>query len=272
MSLTIVAYPGNYNVKKALVAAKFGNVDIQLDTNFQMGVTNKTPEFLAMNPCGKVPVMKTPEGPIFESNAIARYVARKADKGLLGSNDYEASVVDQWIEFYNHEVEAAAFSLLGHILGFSKQPTKEAFEVQSDRLKKALGSLETALSHSTHKFLVADRVTLADIILVLGANVVFTKAFGKGVRDQFPKVTKYVEAVIGEPQFHGIESINFLESCYQYAYGISGDVRENAERSRFRVVWRLCLGVSKDHLKIVFKDLSKGHPNKPRNKKRQKSY
>lgn len=66
-----------------------------------MGISNKTPEFLKMNPIGKVilckfsifiwillelnpnlfercmlmqvPVLETPNGPIFESNAIARY-------------------------------------------------------------------------------------------------------------------------------------------------------------------------------------------------------
>lgn len=117
------------------MAARFGNnVEIIEDPEFQMGKANKTPEFLKLNPCGKVyflyiifrflfifflfsflnnciyflqvPVAITPEGPIFESNAIARYgiftifhflysshnllVARKSDKSLLGNNDYEA--------------------------------------------------------------------------------------------------------------------------------------------------------------------------------------
>ncbi|PRQ20567.1 putative thioredoxin-like protein [Rosa chinensis] len=38
-----------------------------------MGVSNKTPQFLKMNPIGKVPVLETPDSPVFESNAIARY-------------------------------------------------------------------------------------------------------------------------------------------------------------------------------------------------------
>nr|GMD89474.1 elongation factor 1-gamma-like [Ipomoea batatas] len=40
-----------------------------------------------MNPIGKVPVLETPEGPVFESNAIARYVVRlKPDNPLFGSS------------------------------------------------------------------------------------------------------------------------------------------------------------------------------------------
>ena len=34
----------------------------------------------------QVPVLDTDDGAIFESNAIARYVARQADTGLLGTN------------------------------------------------------------------------------------------------------------------------------------------------------------------------------------------
>ncbi|KAI3755156.1 hypothetical protein L1987_54951 [Smallanthus sonchifolius] len=58
--------------------------------NFELGVTNLTPEFLKMNPIGKIPVLETPDGFVFESNAIARYVARlKTDTSLFGSSPIE---------------------------------------------------------------------------------------------------------------------------------------------------------------------------------------
>ncbi|KHN27787.1 Elongation factor 1-gamma 2, partial [Glycine soja] len=38
-----------------------------------IGASNRTLEFLKMNSIGKVPVLETPDGPVFESNAIARY-------------------------------------------------------------------------------------------------------------------------------------------------------------------------------------------------------
>lgn len=37
----------------------------------------------------QVPTLETPDGGVFESNAIARYVARLADKGLFGASTYE---------------------------------------------------------------------------------------------------------------------------------------------------------------------------------------
>jgi elongation factor 1-gamma len=74
MALVIHAPVGNKkNVFKALIAAEYVGVKIELTPSFEIGVTNKTPEFLAFSPLGKVPVLETPEGAIAESNAIARY-------------------------------------------------------------------------------------------------------------------------------------------------------------------------------------------------------
>lgn len=44
----------NKNAYKTLIAAEYTDVKVELAPNFEMGVTNKTPEFLKMNPIGKV--------------------------------------------------------------------------------------------------------------------------------------------------------------------------------------------------------------------------
>lgn len=44
----------NKNALKALIAAEYSGVQVEFAKNFEMGVTNKTPEFLKMNPIGKV--------------------------------------------------------------------------------------------------------------------------------------------------------------------------------------------------------------------------
>lgn len=70
---TVHTYPQNPRYWKAAVAGQYTGVSVKEAAGFQMGVTNKTPEFLAKFPLGKVPAAETPEGPLFESNAIARY-------------------------------------------------------------------------------------------------------------------------------------------------------------------------------------------------------
>lgn len=44
----------NKNAFKSLIAAEYSGVKVELNPNFEMGVTNKTPEFLKIHPIGKV--------------------------------------------------------------------------------------------------------------------------------------------------------------------------------------------------------------------------
>jgi glutathione S-transferase len=91
MALKLYTFPGNPRANKALIAAKYNGVDVTIPAGFVMGETNRTPEFLALNPLGKVPTLETPEGGIFESNAIARYVGGlRADTQLLGGSYFES--------------------------------------------------------------------------------------------------------------------------------------------------------------------------------------
>jgi elongation factor 1-gamma len=49
---------GNKNAYKALIAAEYCGINVELAKNFEMGVSNKTPEFIKMNPLGKVTLTK----------------------------------------------------------------------------------------------------------------------------------------------------------------------------------------------------------------------
>lgn len=44
----------NKNAYKAFIAAEYNGVKIDLVPDFTMGVSNKSPEYLKMNPIGKV--------------------------------------------------------------------------------------------------------------------------------------------------------------------------------------------------------------------------
>ena len=51
---------------------------------------------------GAYPLLDTPEGPLFESAAIARYIARlRPEANLSGQNAKEQAEIDQWIDFTN---------------------------------------------------------------------------------------------------------------------------------------------------------------------------
>ncbi|OIT04608.1 elongation factor 1-gamma 2 [Nicotiana attenuata] len=50
MALVLHSGSNNKNVVKALIAAEYTGVRVELAKNFEMGVSNKTPEFVKMNP------------------------------------------------------------------------------------------------------------------------------------------------------------------------------------------------------------------------------
>lgn len=52
--MKLYSYPDNKNCWKSLIAAKYVEVDIAIAPDFVLGATNRTPEFLQLNPHGKV--------------------------------------------------------------------------------------------------------------------------------------------------------------------------------------------------------------------------
>ncbi|KAG2606715.1 hypothetical protein PVAP13_4NG212073 [Panicum virgatum] len=199
MALVLHSGPGNKNAFKALIAAEYSGVKIELTKNFEMGVTNKTPEFLKMNPLGKVPVLETPEGAVFESNAIARYVARLNDGNpLFGSSRIEQAHVEQWMDFAATEVDPGVAWYLYPRLGYIPySQTTEETAIAS--LKRALGSLNTHLASKT--FLVGHSVTLADIVLTCNLYHGFARILTKSFTSEFPHVERYFWTMVSQPNF-----------------------------------------------------------------------
>ncbi|KAL8482451.1 hypothetical protein ACS0TY_028574 [Phlomoides rotata] len=189
----------NKNAYKALIVAEYTGAKVELAKDFQMGVTNKTPEFLKMNPIGKIPVLETPDGPLFESNAIARYVARLTpDCPLYGSSLIDYGLIEQWIDFSASEIDVHIGGWLYPRTGFRLYlpPVEEAVIAN---LKRGLGALNTYLA--SHTYLVGEGVTLADIIMVCNLGYGFKNILTKSFTSEFPHVERYFWTLINQPNF-----------------------------------------------------------------------
>jgi elongation factor 1-gamma len=198
MALTLHAGHTNKNAFKALIAAEYVGVKINLAPNFEMGVTNKSPKFLSMNPIGKVPVLETPEGAVFESNAIARYVARlKDDNSLFGSSLIDYGHVEQWIDFSSLEIDINImrwyFPRMGH--GLYLPPAEEATIAG---LKRGLAALNSHLA--TNTYLVGHSITLADIIMTCNLYLGFSRCMTKDFTKEFPHVERYFWTMVNQPK------------------------------------------------------------------------
>jgi len=209
MAMKLYTYPGNVKAQKSLIAALYNGVAIQVPTNFEMGKDNKSPEFLALNPNGKVPLLETPEGAVFESNAIFRYVLRSSlATSLYGATPLQAAQVDQWIDWSACELELAVAAWVYPILGFANFDFRAQQKAETD-IKAALKVLDQYLL--TRTFLVGESVTGADIAVAMAlvnpSKMVFDAAF----RAPFPNVFRWFATCINQPEFLAV--IGEVEMC-----------------------------------------------------------
>ena len=163
-----------------------------IETSVLMGET-RTPEFLAMNPAGQVPLIVLDDGrPLSQSNAIMLYLAEGAS--LIPSDPFARAKMLEWMfwEQYSHEpyVAVARFHML-----YLGKPREELEPRLVERGGQALARLETQLQHTP--FLVGEQVTLADVALVAYTRVAHEGGFDLAL---YPAVKVWVartEAVLG---------------------------------------------------------------------------
>jgi len=198
--MKLLGHTGRSN--KVLITAKYNGITLEVP-EFKMGVDNKTPEFLKKNPLGKVPVLETEEGSVFESNAIARYVARAGgDKAkLYGRTPIEAGQVDQWIDFTVNEIELPAAAWLYPIFGIIQNNPVATKKAQED-IKKVLAILDSHLL--TRTYLVGRSITLADIVVGCHLKNLYETVLDPTFRSEFVNVNRWFTTFINQPEVKSV--------------------------------------------------------------------
>jgi len=208
-SMKLLTYPGDFRAFKCLVAAEFNGLKVDTDKDFKAGVSNKTPEFLAMSPMGKVPVLVTSQGPIMQSNAIARHLGRhRNDTQLFGASFFEHAQVDSWMDWCANELEIPVSMWIYPIFGFQPPNPKQINKAKQDT-KKALKVLEDHLRSRT--FMVGRAITLADIVLVCALVYPMKMVFDAKFRSAFPSVTRWFTTCAAMEEF--IQVTNEVNLC-----------------------------------------------------------
>jgi glutathione S-transferase len=83
MKLTGIS--ASIRTSKILLVAAEAKVDLEMN-NLKSIAETKSAEHLKKNPNGKIPLLETSEGPLYESNAIMYHVARVGGGQLLGQD------------------------------------------------------------------------------------------------------------------------------------------------------------------------------------------
>lgn len=155
----------------------------------------RTPEFLALNPAGQVPLVVLADGrPLAQSNAILLHLAEGSR--LIPKDAYERAKMLEWLfwEQYSHEPYVAVARFQMRYLG---KPASELEPRLVERGNGALALMEAALAKSS--FLVGQTLTLADISLVAYTRMAEEGGFQLATYPRIQAWIRRVESELGIP-------------------------------------------------------------------------
>ncbi|NWA27830.1 glutathione S-transferase family protein [Pseudomonas gingeri] len=159
----------------------------------------ETPEFLAKNPNGKVPVLELEDGTcLWESNAILNFLADGSE--FLPTEPRLRTQVLQWqfFEQYSHEPYIAVARFIEFYLGLPEERREEYLKLQK-RGHKALKVMEKQLQQTP--YLVGEHYSIADIALYAYTHVAHEGGFDLSV---YPGIQAWLQRVASHPKHVGM--------------------------------------------------------------------
>lgn len=156
---------------------------------------NRRPEFLKLNPAGKLPVLVDGDLVLTESVAIVLYLAEKyPEKGLLPTDPRERAKVNQWLLFAATELEQPLWRIARNKFLYpedKRQPGDipvacEDFKAMADVLEKHM---------EQRQFVVGDSVTVADLVMA------YTLDWANEIHllEGFPQLRAYMDRMYARP-------------------------------------------------------------------------
>ena len=164
------------------------------------GGANATPDFLRLNPLGKLPVLELDDGTaIAESLAICRYLeALNPDPPLMGRTSREVADIEMWTLRMDHELSQMIALAFIHSSDFYRGSIEQIPEVASwarGRALQTMAWLDGELAERRH--IAGDGYTLADI--VAQCAFVLGKAVGLRIAPDMTNLSRWFTEVTARP-------------------------------------------------------------------------
>jgi glutathione S-transferase len=161
----------------------------------------RTPQYLAKNPSGRVPLLEVAPGRYLpESNAILWYIA--GGTPLAPEDRIDRAEALQWMFFEQHSLEPnlgqARFWLT--LVKGGRELQRHSLEDWMEKGYQALSVMEKHLA--AHRFFAANRYTIADIALYAYTHVAHESDFDLSA---FPAVRGWLKRVASQPGYVPID-------------------------------------------------------------------
>jgi glutathione S-transferase len=156
---------------------------------------HRQPEFLQVNPAGKVPVLVDGDLVLTESVAIVMYLAEKyRDRGFLPTDPGQRAELNRWLLFTATELEQPLWRISRHTAIYPERDRLLADITLAGRDFRAMA--EIVERHMQHRqFVVGNTVTVADFVLA------YTLDWANEVKllDHCPRLRAYIDEMYARP-------------------------------------------------------------------------
>ena len=199
--------------KLRLLCEQLGREYRWVETDNTRGQTH-TPEFLARNPNGKVPVIELEDGRILtESNAILCWLAEGTE--YLGGDAWQRAQTLSWMFFeqYSHEPYIAVARF---IRGWTEADSPRRAELPKclERGNAALAVMEKHLA--AHEWFSGTHYGVADIALFAYTHCAADGGFDLS---RYPRVSRWLDRVRATPRFVPMPQVK-PEVAARFAIGV----------------------------------------------------
>jgi GSH-dependent disulfide-bond oxidoreductase len=184
-----------------------------------------TPEFLAINPNGKVPVIVDGDATVFDSNAILLYLAEKTGKFLPANTPKLRGELLSWLMFVASGVGPFSGQSV-HFRNYAPEKNHYAINRYMYEAQRHYGILDARLA--TRKYLVGEAYGIVDIA-VWGWARLIPVALGEEHWAKFPNLKRLVDEISARP---AAKNALAIKDKHQHAFKAEFD--EEARKAMFR--------------------------------------
>jgi GST-like protein len=188
-------YSGAPNpMKVALMLEETGLPYEPIPIDTRTGAQHK-PEFLAINPNGKVPAIVDGDATVFDSNAILLYLAEKSGKFLPAKGDKNRGELLSWLMFVASGVGPFSGQSV-HFRNYAPEKNQYAINRYMYEAQRHYTICNERLGK--HKYMVGDAYGIVDMALWGWARLI-PVALGEDYWPKFPNVKRLIDEISARP-------------------------------------------------------------------------
>lgn len=193
--MKLFEFPPTRSIRARWTLQELG-VDFQAITVNLLKGEHRSPQFLAINPAGKVPVLVDDDRIVTESVAIALYLAEKyPDRRLMPTDAGERGELFRWLLFTVTELEAPLWRIARNTRLYAESERQPSDVVIASREFKEMAAILDR-HMAGREFVAGNRVSVADLV------VAWTLDWGTVVEllGECPNLLAYVDRMYARPK------------------------------------------------------------------------